>query len=335
MAKPQKGHVPITNSHRRNLRANSSRQSRPSFGLEGLPWSGSRLSEGPSCMACSGGKRRRRSASRRRGTRVVRGERIRTSGLLRQNLPRDRRPAGANGGDPLPTMRGTTDAMPPDATSRRRRRGPVRPGRCDRLEGPLESILPRARVGASAGGGTGMARAGLLLGIPARATATVALVAALSTGSPGEIRSSSPEGLRDLASAPGLLGDLLAGSFEPAAPSPGSSPAFVGIGRSLRIRVDGAGATLASGEARVRLSFPRGTAAAPIVPSGLLPGRSHHCRGSDRRRWRREVPRFAEVRSGDAAPGVAALFRFRGGDPEYEFAVAPGADAAAIEVAVE
>ena len=180
-----------------------------------------------------------------------------------------------------------------------------------------------------------MARLRLLFGLPSRAAAAGGLVGALARGARGEIRTSPPARPRGGAAAPELLGDLLAGSFEPAPSSPGEPPAFIGIGRTLRVRVDAGGATLSAGAARVRLAFPRGAPAERVLPTAPLPGRSRHYPGRDGKRWRRDVPRFAGVRPGDAARGVSTLFRFRGSDPEYEFTVAPGADVAAIEVAVE
>lgn len=61
-----------------------------------------------------------------------------------------------------------------------------------------------------------------------------------------------------------------------------------------------------------------------------LSSRSHYYRGSDRRAWIRDVPHFRRVVYEGVWPGVDVAFHDAGPDLEYDFVVAPGADAARI-----
>jgi len=66
-----------------------------------------------------------------------------------------------------------------------------------------------------------------------------------------------------------------------------------------------------------------------------LPGRIHYLRGNDSRKWRRNIPTYAAVRCEDVYPGVDLVYYGGSGELEYDFEVSPGADPAAIRMALD
>ncbi len=87
--------------------------------------------------------------------------------------------------------------------------------------------------------------------------------------------------------------------------------------RSLRLRFVGA-----AGPARVEGEAP-------------LEGRANYLTGSDPSRWRTDVPTYARVRATGVCPGVDVVYYGTQSELEYDFVVAPGADAGAIRMEVE
>src|SRR5579862_2144007 len=64
-----------------------------------------------------------------------------------------------------------------------------------------------------------------------------------------------------------------------------------------------------------------------------LPGKSNYLIGSDPEKWRTNVPTFARVNYQNVYPGVDLVYYgSQGGQLEYDFIVAPGADPAAIQL---
>ncbi len=61
-----------------------------------------------------------------------------------------------------------------------------------------------------------------------------------------------------------------------------------------------------------------------------LPGKSDYFIGNDPQKWRAEVPHYARVRYQNIYPGVDLIYYGNQGDLEYDFVVAPGADAKTI-----
>lgn len=83
----------------------------------------------------------------------------------------------------------------------------------------------------------------------------------------------------------------------------------------------------------VSMHLVGGNSQARIVAGGELPGRTNYFLGSDPRRWQRGLKQYAEVLYRDVYPGVNLAFRGgdrRGRQVEFDFVVAPGANAAAI-----
>ncbi len=98
----------------------------------------------------------------------------------------------------------------------------------------------------------------------------------------------------------------------------------------------GAVLSLRSGEQAdtLRLSFPGARAAAPLEASEPQAGRSHYYVG-DRSNWHEDVGHFGRVTYQQAWPGIDVTFYGRQGELEYDFVVAPGADAAQIRLRLE
>jgi len=85
--------------------------------------------------------------------------------------------------------------------------------------------------------------------------------------------------------------------------------------------------------AAVSMHLVGANAQAQIVAGSELPGRTNYFLGSDPQKWQRGVKQYGEVSYRDVYPGVALAFRGqerRGRQVEFDFVVAPGADAAAI-----
>src|SRR5439155_14366334 len=74
--------------------------------------------------------------------------------------------------------------------------------------------------------------------------------------------------------------------------------------------------------------------ASPIV-EGLeeLPGKSHYFIGNDPRRWRTQVPHYARVAYRSLYPGIDLVYHEARGRLEYDFVLAPHANASAITLA--
>jgi limonene-1,2-epoxide hydrolase len=79
--------------------------------------------------------------------------------------------------------------------------------------------------------------------------------------------------------------------------------------------------------ARVDLRFAGAQRDTSVHAEGLLPSRSHYYRGSDPRAWIRDVPHFRRIVYERVWPGIDVAFHDDGEDLEYDFVVAPAADA--------
>jgi hypothetical protein len=66
-----------------------------------------------------------------------------------------------------------------------------------------------------------------------------------------------------------------------------------------------------------------------------LPGRANYFIGNDPKNWRRDVPSFARVRCRSVYPGIDLVYHGREREIEYDFVVAPGADARRIRLGFE
>jgi hypothetical protein len=67
-----------------------------------------------------------------------------------------------------------------------------------------------------------------------------------------------------------------------------------------------------------------------------LPGKANYFIGNDPKKWRSNVPTYARVKYRDVYPGIALVYYGnQGGQLEYDFVVAPGADPSCILLAVD
>ncbi len=96
--------------------------------------------------------------------------------------------------------------------------------------------------------------------------------------------------------------------------------------RGASIGLDGDGS-----EAVVGMAVVNGDVSARGAGVGRVAGRSNYLTGSDRRRWRHNVPSFQRVRYRDVYPGIDMVYRsVDDRHLEYDFVVAPGADPGVI-----
>ena len=87
--------------------------------------------------------------------------------------------------------------------------------------------------------------------------------------------------------------------------------------------------------AAVRLRLVGADPAARGATEDELPGVSNYLTGDDPGRWRIGVARHGRVRYRGAYPGVDLVWPDEGGELEYDFVVAPGADPGVVRVGIE
>jgi len=74
---------------------------------------------------------------------------------------------------------------------------------------------------------------------------------------------------------------------------------------------------------------------AAVTGAEELPGKSNYFIGNDPKKWRTNVPNYAKVKYQNVYPGVDLVYYGnQGGQLEYDFVVAPGADPSAIKLDV-
>jgi hypothetical protein len=74
---------------------------------------------------------------------------------------------------------------------------------------------------------------------------------------------------------------------------------------------------------------------AAVTGAEELPGKSNYFIGNDPKKWRTNVPTYAQVKYRDVYPGIDLVYYGnQGGQLEYDFVVAPGADPSAIKLDV-
>jgi len=78
-----------------------------------------------------------------------------------------------------------------------------------------------------------------------------------------------------------------------------------------------------------------GARAATIRGAQLLPGKSNYFIGNDPSKWRQNIPQFGRVEYQGVYPGVDLVYYGHQQQLEYDFRVAPGADASQIAVSFE
>jgi len=85
----------------------------------------------------------------------------------------------------------------------------------------------------------------------------------------------------------------------------------------------------------VRLRLLGANPSAKFTGLDELPGKSNYFLGNDPKKWRTNVPTFARVKCENIYPGVDLIYNGKGGQLEYEFVVAPGADPSVIALAID
>lgn len=135
----------------------------------------------------------------------------------------------------------------------------------------------------------------------------------------------SPQGRLSLRQSPSL-------HFEPNRGQFASPVVFAGRGLAYSLALDCGGARLGMDGQNMAIRLMghnRICAAAGLEP---LPGRSHYLRGADRKAWLTDVPHYSRARLGEVYSGIDVEFYDRGGELEFDFIIAPGADPAQIEL---
>jgi hypothetical protein len=85
----------------------------------------------------------------------------------------------------------------------------------------------------------------------------------------------------------------------------------------------------------VRMKLLGGNAQARVAALDELPGKVNYFIGNDPKKWRTNVPTYAKVKYQGVYPGIDLVYYGnQGGRLEYDFVVAPGADASAIALDV-
>ncbi len=81
----------------------------------------------------------------------------------------------------------------------------------------------------------------------------------------------------------------------------------------------------------LRLQLLGANTHATVSGADELPGKANYFLGNDPKQWRTDIPTYAKVRYQNVYPGVDLVYYGeQGGKLEYDFVVAPGADAGAI-----
>jgi len=94
---------------------------------------------------------------------------------------------------------------------------------------------------------------------------------------------------------------------------------------SRRLAVSGESSTV------LRMRLVGANANAAVTGAGELPGKTNYFLGNDPKKWRTNVPTYAQVKYQGVYPGVDLVYYGnQGGQLEYDFVVAPGADPSAI-----
>ena len=89
-------------------------------------------------------------------------------------------------------------------------------------------------------------------------------------------------------------------------------------------------------DAVLRMKLVGANANAAVTGGDELPGKVNYFIGNDPKKWRTNVPTYAQVRCRNVYPGIDLVYYGnQGGQLEYDFVVAPGADPSSILLAVD
>ncbi len=115
---------------------------------------------------------------------------------------------------------------------------------------------------------------------------------------------------------------------------------FLARGRGYSLFLDSEGATLAlrsrdhagTRTESVRMTLAGASRRARIAGTDLLPGKTNYFLGNDPAKWHADVPQFARVSYENVYPGINLVFYGNQGQLEYDFRIAPGADASQAQL---
>src|SRR4051812_22457138 len=123
-------------------------------------------------------------------------------------------------------------------------------------------------------------------------------------------------------------------AFEPDAGRFGHDVRYMARGSGYSVFLTGSGAVLAlrgvHGRSAVLRSRLVGATPRSVTGADRLPGKVSQFTSSDRRKWVHGLPTFGAISYKSAWPGIDVRYHGRGSSLEYDFVVAPGADAGRI-----
>jgi hypothetical protein len=130
-------------------------------------------------------------------------------------------------------------------------------------------------------------------------------------------------------------------TFEPNQGQADAKSEYVARGAGYYLTLDGTGSRMLlrigkkAAEVRMRIVGDNGTSAQPgarLTGTQPLRGHSAYFRGADSSKWLTNVPNFAQVRANQVYPGIDLVYYGNQARLEYDFVVAPGADASRIRL---
>jgi uncharacterized protein (TIGR03437 family) len=92
-------------------------------------------------------------------------------------------------------------------------------------------------------------------------------------------------------------------------------------------------AVLGTRQGALRVRLEGGSRNPNLEAEDALPGKTNYFIGKDSSRWRHDIPLFGKVRYRGVYPGIDVVFYGNPNDLEYDFVLAPGADAHKIRLA--
>ncbi|MGC9947790.1 MAG: SBBP repeat-containing protein [Bryobacteraceae bacterium] len=104
---------------------------------------------------------------------------------------------------------------------------------------------------------------------------------------------------------------------------------FLARARGYSVAISADGTAIRAGNAQVQLQFVNSRLAA-LEGLDQQPGVVNYLLGNDPNRWLRRIPTYARIRAHNLYPGVDVLYHGTESRLEYDFLLAPGADASGI-----
>ena len=121
-------------------------------------------------------------------------------------------------------------------------------------------------------------------------------------------------------------------SFEPNLGQTDARVQFVSRGAGYTLFLSPTSATFALPSAIVRMDLLGAGSGIAMQPQGKLPGIANYLMGSTGARWPTNLPTYAKTRSRDVYPGIDLVYYGTQGRLEYDFVLAPHADASKIRL---